>query len=70
MGRRNDESLNVTLAELRLAGYTNPVIVRNNHWKIKVDGLPPITVSVTASDPMAVYMARRTVRKIIAQNRR
>lgn len=66
---RNDESLAVTIAELKAAGYS-PVVIRNKHWKIKCDGLPPITVSVSASDPMAVHMARRTVRKVLAQNRR
>ncbi len=66
---RNDESLTVTVQELKLAGYV-PIVTRSKHWKIKCDGLPPITVSVSASDPMAVHMARRTVRKIIARNRR
>jgi hypothetical protein len=66
---RNDESLAVTVHELKLAGFV-PVVSRSKHWKIKCDGLPPITVSVSASDPMAVHMARRTVRKIMAQNRR
>lgn len=66
---RNDESLEVTLAELRAAGFV-PVVTRCRHWKIKCVGLPPITVSVSASDPYASHAARRTVRKIIVQNRR
>ena len=63
---RNSEPLEATLAELKAAGFA-PVICRGKHWKVKCDGLPPITVSVSSSDPMAVHMARRTVKKIIAR---
>lgn len=68
---RKDEALGVTLAELKAAGFV-PNVQRNGggHWKVKCVGLPPITVSVSSSDANACHMARRTVRKILAQIRR
>lgn len=68
---RKSEPLDVTIAELKAAGF-DPVVIRNGggHWKVKCVGLPPISVSVSAGDVMAVHMARRTVRKILAQNTR
>jgi hypothetical protein len=67
--KRHNDGLDATLEELKLHGYV-PVVTRDRHWKVKCPGLPPITISVTANDPMAVRHAKRTVRKIIAQNTR
>lgn len=69
MTSRNSLALQVTLDELAAAGFS-PVVKRNGggHWKVKCDGLPPISVSVSSNDPNAYHMARRTVRKVLAAN--
>jgi hypothetical protein len=68
---RQNEPLEATLDELRKAGFV-PVEMhkRGGHWKIKCNGLPPITCSATAGDINAANQARRTTRRILAQNLR
>ena len=62
------ETLVATLEELRKAGFVPTYEHGGKHIKIRAEGLPPITVSASASDCYAAKQARRTVRKIIAQN--
>ncbi len=61
-------TLEATLDELRTAGYSPTWEQGRKHIKIHVEGLPPITVSGTSSDANAAKVARRAVRKIMAQN--
>lgn len=65
-----NEALEATLSVLRDEGFTPCIILYGKHLKVKCNGLPPIAVSRSASDVNAVRQARRTVRKIIAQNPR
>lgn len=66
---RRVETLEVTLAALRTAGYLPTwAYSGGGHIKIHASGLPPITVSSTPGDVNAARQASRTVRKIIARN--
>ncbi len=66
---RAPENVQATLDELTAAGYVGATWERGKHIKIRVAGLPPITVSGSPSDRHAANQARRAVRKIIAQNK-
>lgn len=70
MSKHQTGPLDVTVEELMAAGFTPVATCKGKHWKIKCDGLPPITVSITPSCVHASNQARRVVRRIIAQNRR
>lgn len=68
MGRYAD-TLEATLDELRLAGFTPTYEQGRKHYCVRATGLPPIAVSATPSDGNAYKAARRLVRRIIAQSR-
>ncbi len=65
-----NEPLEATIDELRKAGYSPTWQQGRKHFKVRAAGLPAIAVGCSSSDCNAAKQARRTVRRIIAQNRR